>query len=730
MAEEANTRDIYLTDMNLVPVAGSSSANDNEDNQLDQPKFNQTNTRVIDLSGTNLVPADRLDTTVPIKAQTYFNKETYADFITPALEVLAAVQEGGKGFAEGARGKAGPSAALFGAIGAIKTTVPRVAGATFVGETLEDYIEGNSFNPDRAFKLAFDSAVIEAAMTGGTSLLFPLATRTGELIKDTAPIVLGRAKDIVPNEALDEIANLQKKLANYNATLLPNMVKDGIFPNLATAVASVSLFTKNRIETLAKNYDLYMGNQLRQTLDMLPSNTPYTEGKMIQAYITQADEALKAIVKPIYGNLDLLSKNKQPVRLRELAQLRLKQIDQNPKFRRQDDKGKITVKIPGSEAKSTYDTLGSLPDNFTFMEAHEYLSSVKSDLRSLRNVREKSTDQNDAILVLQELEYVLRTGLDNAAKNLDGQAKKQYDEVTAMYKKGKETIGTEILKSVLRVKEPKDVGAMLVQFGNEEGLLNIKEVMKLVAEYGTRITPQQVVAGTKKEREAFVTMQEALAKNPLLELRRGFVENLFGLDGATGMRGIAKYRQLRNDRNFNATFKTLFNDAEGEPIRKQLDLLVKELEILEKGPAGAPAFSLLVPSQEIGVVRDATRAATGETPSITGSLLPLLLTPFSVKSISKENVDSMINGLKLMNKAAEAGNRPLTRNIYNSLLKFTADPKFQAGKAASLGKYLGVGSISFLDPKDEGQDFDALLSRSNRMEEKNKQIGLLTGQIQ
>lgn len=551
--------------------------------------------------------------------------ETWADWISPVLEIGSALAVAGPATAKGAAAGSvfGPSGAFVGGLGAgVTATTAAVYGSRLAGEGAEALIEGREFNPDLAVQEAMDAAQTEALFSTVFGVAFPAvgagvkATRKG--LKD---------KTLLTEKQKQTIVELQEKLKTYNASLLPSMVSDSKKAEILTNIAKVSQVTKGTVNNYLDSYGKYMGEQAEQLLLSFKAAGPTKQGEVLQALITQTDQALREIVDPLYKNIDALGK-KVTVRSSEaatsLANSFKKDFRAKPRY---TDKGKLIesslVEYPTSATKTAVNYLETIPDDLSFFEAHKRLSKVKARL----NKAIRSTEQDpDRIEVLAATADMLKEAMDEAAGTLSPALKKQYDEVTDMYNKGKNVVTSTYLKKALEVNDPVQIGAMLTADGLTYGIKEVKELKKLAAQYKTKLPKDSKVKG--------------LDADPMEGIRKGFLAQVLKVGPDSSIQSFQQLRKKLEEPKFKETFDELFK---GTAAQKQLDTLFDELSILERVQSGGSGFQLAVAQGEFSAVKN---------PKV-GILLKGFIPSFlASREIAPKNIGKVINMIKTA-KAAE-----------------------------------------------------------------------------
>lgn len=614
---------------------------------------------------------------------------TWADYAPLLGELGTAIAAGSRGFAQGAKvgsnivsmlplppqAKVG-SAVLGGALGLAAVAAPASALGNFGGNIIEDYVEGTRFNPDIAMKQAWDAAQTGALWTAALGTAWPAGKAGASMLKKWFE---GRPAS---DPKIEVMLNLQEKLKQMGASLFPTMVTPfSKKSELASSVANVSQVTKQTVKNYLDSYSDYMGGQIESLIKLFPSGSSRQHGENLQKLINSTDAALSEIVKPIYAGIDTLGKTVQ-------VNARNEALDIAKKLRH-EYRGEPEIlpsgeKIPtynwgmgGSEAKELVTFLENLPSNLTFLEAHNRISAAKKVIRDLEKSSTPNTNKREAYKTVIDL---LQTKMDEASSKLSPFLKKEYDEVSAFYKKGKETITDTYLEKALDVNDPSQIGAMLTQDGFTVGIEQIKNLKKLAAEYQNRLS---------KESATFLNMQKQ--PDVLEGIRRGYLESMLKAEGAGDISTLKTFRNKLTDPKFKETFTYLFSDT---AVPKKIDTLLDELLILERVEGAKASFSLAVTSQELGAARQAMNPTdVGNAFKILVAVMPGAL---AKRGISPESVDKQIQLVKVATEAAKR-NIKLPTKYWQELARITGSP------TSSLGYQITRSAAQAATPTSEYQ---------------------------
>jgi len=576
------------------------------------------------------------------------NEQTVYDLLPTVGEIVPSLLAAGPGAKAGAAAGApfGPfGVAAGGLIGGVASSALAAGGGRFVGEAAEDYFEGRVVDPKKALEKATEAATQDAIWSTVFGLGFPALSKG-----------LQKGKELLSNkyttdEAIETVADLQEKLKEYGATLMPTMVYGGKWNEFFFDVAKVSLVTKNAVNEVFKNYEKYMGAQTEQLVSSFKAGTPRQHGENLLALRQATDDALQEIVSPFYKAISQEGK-KIPVDITEAVGEQVKAIRARHRGKPQKDSqtGKTTFKInwPDDAARKAHTYLTNIPEKLTFQEAHTNLSVVKQRLFELS----KSPDSSKAAAkIYEDTIKILETQMDEAAESLSPAIKQQYDEVTRIYRNGRKVIDDTYLKKAMDSLDPATIGGMLTQDGLSVGLEQVKNLKKLAKEYQERLPKDSPAA------QALGSQEDVLEG-----IRRGYLESLFKIEGQGGTSSLRTVREKLKDPKFALTFNEVFKETPA--VRKKIDKMIEELSILERASGSEAAFSLALRGQELGAIRGAARSPTDAFQQIL-NFVPALL---AKKAISAENIDKQIGLIKTATAYQNKG-KQLPKEYWSSWAK-------------------------------------------------------------
>ena len=599
--------------------------------------------------------------------------ETVYDLLPVAGEIGAAIPASIAGAKSGAAAGAfaGPiGAAVGGFVGGVGAGALAAGMGRFAGESAEDYFEGRVIDAKKALEKATEAATQEAIWSSIFGLGFPVASK-----------VIGKGKQLFsgrysPDEAIETVAELQEKLKDYGATLMPTMVAGGKKNEFLFDVAKVSLVTKNTVDEVFKNYEKYMGAQTEQLVSSFKAGTPRQHGENLLSLRQATDDALQEIVSPFYKAISQEGK-RIPVDITGVVKEQIKDIKTRhrgkPTKDPQTGKSVFQFNWPDTASKNAYTYLTNIPEKLSFQEAHTNLSVVKKRLFELKTSDKKSSA---AVKIYEDTIKILETQMDEAAESLSPAIKQKYDEVSKTYRNGRRVIDETYIKKAIDTLDPAIIGGMLTQDGLSVGIQQVKDLKKLAKEYEQRLPKDSPAAQA-------LGVQEDVIEG----VRRGYLESLFKLEGQGGTASLRKVQEKLKDPKFALTFNELFKETPA--VRKKIDKMVEELAILERASGSEAAFSLSLRAQELGAVRGAVRNPTEVFQQII-NFVPALM---AKKAISAKNVDQQIELIRAATAAQKKGIQ-LPKAYWNSWAKLvpkgTVIGTTVSGAQTGLTEFLGT----------------------------------------
>ena len=271
-----------------------------------------------------------------------------------SASIAASIPEGKKGYQWGQRlTQKLPNRGVY---GIVKATVPVVTGAVrgslasagalgateFSYDTIDALVSGEEFDPSEAFEQAWDAAETDFIYSSAGSLGLPIVAKGYRVTKEGAKVLRAKfpkkkpiaGKAGLADTSINQVAKLQEQLKEMGGSLLPSMVTGKDVPKLLEQIAKVSKFTRGTVENYFNIYGQFMGKQIEDMVGMFANQGPRKQGKVLQAFIAQNDNALAKIVDPLYKGLAIKGKG-VVVDIRQQARELADEIGQSGQYRAQ-----------------------------------------------------------------------------------------------------------------------------------------------------------------------------------------------------------------------------------------------------------------------------------------------------------------------------------------------------------------------------------------------------------
>lgn len=609
-----------------------------------------------------------------------------------SASIAASIPEGRKGYEWGQRLTS--TLPNRGAFGVAKATIPFVTGAVrgslasgaalgtteFSYDTVDALISGEDFDPSEAFSQAWDAAETDALYSTAGSLGLPIVAKAYRGGKEGVKALRAKfpkrqpvaGKAGLADESINQIVKLQAQLKDMGASLLPSMITDKAGPKLLEQVAKVSKLTRGTVENYFNIYGQFMGKQVDDMVGMFANQGPRKQGQVLQAFITQNDNALAKIVDPIYKGLAIKGKG-VIIDVRGEAKKLADEISQSGQYRAQPKVGKDGKVIKQTTARGgvaqVIADLRATPDNLNFFEAHQRLSKVKSSIADLRG---SSNPDNNLVDVLIKQQRLLESGMDASAKELSPALQKEYADVTAYYKRGREVVSAEWLKAALNNTDPATIGRILTQDGLSEGLIQIKQLRKAAADFKKDL-PKPPKGASKAEIDEYNALTKGLDVNPLEGIRRGFLDEILRSSPDDAIGSAEKFANKLKQPRFRETFDELFK---GTGVPAKMDEMLENLAILSRTDKAQQGFALTVAGAEQKVLTEPKLAVLFK------SLMPAFLAGMQ---ITPKRIDKLIS-LQQAAIAAEKQGVDITQQLALSLEKLIGRGNILATAATAGGQ--------------------------------------------
>jgi hypothetical protein len=608
-----------------------------------------------------------------------------------SASIAASIPEGKKGYQWGQRlTQKLPNRGVY---GVVKAAVPVVTGAVrgslasagalgateFSYDTVDALVSGEEFDPSEAFEQAWDAAETDFIYSSAGSLGLPIVAKGYRVTKEGAKVLRAKfpkkkpitGKAGLADTSINQVAKLQEQLKEMGGSLLPSMVTGKDVPKLLEQIAKVSKFTRGTVENYFNIYGQFMGKQIEDMVGMFSNQGPRKQGKVLQAFIAQNDNALAKIVDPLYKGLAIKGKG-VVVDIRQQARELADEIGQSGQYRAQPkvtEEGKLLKRTTarGGVAQVISD-LKATPDNLNFYEAHQRLSKIKSTISDLRA---SSNPDNNLVDVLIKHQRLMESGMDEAASRLSPTLQKEYADVTAYYRKGRQVITAEWLKAAMKNNDPATIGRILTQDGLSEGLIQIKQLRKAAADFKKDL-PKPPKGSSQREIDEYNEMLKGLDVDPLEGIRRGFLDEMLRTSPDDAIGSAQQFANKLKQPRFRETFNELFK---GTGVPSKMDEMLENLIILSRTDKAQQGFALTLAGAEQKMVSDPKIGI------IFKSALPAFLAGLKIRPSS---IDKMIS-LQKAAIAAEKGGVDISQQLLLSLEKLTRRGNI-AGTTLSVGQ--------------------------------------------
>jgi len=519
----------------------------------------------------------------------------------------------------------GPAGAIVGgAIGAFTGAGAGEAGRQIVTG------EAGSFEDIGTLRTDTDKLAQVVGTAAQEGLLDITGAKAIDIIADAGRLVgkiLPKSKSA---DDVDAVIELQQELRRRGASLRGTQAKpdDAVVEGLESA-AEGGIGVGSKFKTIADAQQQYMDEQIdalirsqsrlstEQTGDLMHNLIENTRVASSEAYqkvfdaLETAGQGVKISIQGIrnfatagkYEAMEGLTKSAKAIAARG---------------------GKVP--FLDSQIKSAYDDILSLTPNMSFTTAFKKLKSLKNRLTALKG--DPATANDPAVA---ELAGVVRNFEEQMLKQA-GKAKpelvEQYTKAMQAYSKSQRTLFNDTMIEALK-KDPELVARTLLSPGRTTP---VKDIKRLVAE----------AKKLKKSGEFKGTVSD-----PLNGLRRSFLEGALSGEGGKGIEQMRGLESKLADPEFRRTFEALFD---AQTVGK-IDKLIKQAQILSRGPGGELALSIRS-RQASGAeaVINPKRGLTDKAVGVVVAMLPNMMAKYITKA---DEIDRLLNLTKTIVKAYE-----------------------------------------------------------------------------
>jgi hypothetical protein len=629
------------------------------------------------------------------------NRKSVADLLPFAGEIVGgtagALYGASYGAALGTAVFPGVGTAVGGFLGGIIGGAAGTFGGSMAGQAGEASIENRTQSAGSMAGQAGEAALEDVAFgIAGAGL--------GKVVKTVWQPLSDMFKTLpVSSAELDALGSLQSKLAQAGTTLLPSQASTGDAVGAAAEAYSRSSLISNDFQNILEKQDNYIVDQFKGLFNSLGKGGRESLGQATQALVKDTETALKAVVDPLYKEIDTLGGI-------NLSTQGLKDTANNVA-------GKLSMGGGGTtaERRAVMSAIDSLPASVTPSEATKHIADLNTLLKATRSdpqaagiLRQTIAKLEGSLTGDQFVKTDALTGLAKAARatltkasgesGLSGAQEaiaKRLSGLRPTMSFSEAHLELSNLKSLQRdlavSATPSDAGDRLLTRAittlsgsmdtaakkfNPELLAKYNQVTTMYKEGISTLYSGFMAKALKQESPEFigqtlfktgavtsikqvndvVQMAEKLGVKGGADVRegvtKGYLEALFPMRDAGAVEFFIKQQN-------NTKFMDTFNIIVSPDQSKFINNLADEVTILTRHTNSQAGASLAVRGREIG-------AATNP---FNPKNWPLALLPgFAKKKLSQPVMTKKLNQLKAMNAAAANGTR-VSKGLISNFLK-------------------------------------------------------------
>ena len=514
-------------------------------------------------------------------------------------------------------------------------------------ETLERIASdfGTSFSNKEARDQAVKDAIDTAGVAAKEGLLDITGAKALDVLGDTAKFVgskvLPKAPPIKDMQASQE---LQLELTKRGSTLRGTQASpdDAVVEGIESA-AEGGIGTGPIFREIAEAQQAYMDEQIEALIKSQSRLTTEQTGELMHNLINNT----RIASGELYGKLfDAMESAGKGVKVNIMA------IRNNASRGRYENMEGLTAQareiaerggeIPflASHIQSAYKDILKLTPNMSFTTGFKKLKMLKQRLTALRG--DPTTKSNPAVAELAGIVKQFENTLIEQANKSGPELAKSYQKLMSEYEHSQKVLFSDTMAEALG-RDPELVARTLLSEGRTTP---VKEIKKLVAE-AKKLRKSGDLKGT--------------VSDPLNGLRRSFLER--GLAGEGGD-GIAQMRGLESklaDPEFRRTFEALFDKGTVSTI----DKLIKQAQILSRGPGGELALSIR--SRQASAAETVIRPDRTIAQRMTAVLVAKLPNLMAEYVSDKKSIDRLLNLTKVVVRAQE-GKKPIPAAAVRGIL--------------------------------------------------------------
>ena len=543
----------------------------------------------------------------------------------------------------------GPAGALVGgAIGAFTGAGAGKAGQNIIedfdniGSTIYSEDKGFGFNPDVA-KSSVNQALETVGKASQEGILDITGAKAIDIFMGVAKPLVSQVGKLLPKSKqakdFDEVVELQQELRRQGlegSTLRGTQARpeSAVIEGVESA-SEGGIGIGRRFDEIAEAQQAYMDTQIdaliksqsrlstEQTGDLMHNLIKNTRVASSEAY-GKVFEALDEAGKGVKINIQGIRNNAMTGKYQAMEGL----------TKVAEDIAKRGGKIPlfNATIKGVYDDILKLSPNMSFATAYNKLKYLKGTLSDLAG--DPATANSKAV---QELTMIVKNFEDQmlgqATKLGDTKLVTLYRKTMNDYSKSQKTLFSDTMTEALK-KDPELVARTLLSEGRTTP---IKDIKRLVAE------------AKKLKRSGELT---GTVSDPLKGLRRSFMEKALSGQGGKGIEQVRGLESKLAEPDFRRTFEALYDEA----TVAKVDKLIKQAQILSRGPGGELALSIR--SQQVSGATAVINPQRGLTDKAVGAFIALLPSKMAQYITKADEIDKLLNLNKTIIRAYEQ-NKPI-----------------------------------------------------------------------
>lgn len=306
----------------------------------------------------------------------------------------------------------------------------------------------------------------------------------------------------------------QKTLAKEGGGLSAAQAVESPTLDLVESFARAGAGGKGRFIALDKaNADALQAtkNNLIQSISKAPADD-VVAGQAFKDAVSNGDKAHGEAAADLYKNFDATTQgalvDTKPLQV--FSQGIVDQLKRTGNVGKTDSGGQLL------------DQMASVPNTMTFADAQELRSNLLARVRDLRARGDDGKAMRNATVAAQ----IVDKAMEESARNLPPEVFKQFREINAFYKEGKDAFNNDIITNLM-LKNPERVGETLFRNGNVTEILQAQKTLQLAQrlDKGGKINADEVTNG----------------------LRAGYLNGMLTAKPATNIEGETTAKSLMKD---------------------------------------------------------------------------------------------------------------------------------------------------------------------------------------